>query len=99
MHPAPGWAVRATYSSQLEADMALSRLEAAEIPAMRAPSEATGVFGPGFSGRSSHGVTVLVPEGALAAAHELLAPAVELVHLPFRGRPARLAISRGAAGS
>jgi hypothetical protein len=75
MHPAPGWAVLATYSSGLEADIALARLESAEIPATRAPSEVTGLFGVGFSGRTSHGVTVLVPEAVLAEARELLAPA------------------------
>lgn len=74
MHPAPGWVVLATYPSLLEADMVLARLESAEIPATRSPSESTGLFGPGFSGRSSHGVTVLVPQAALAEARELLAP-------------------------
>jgi hypothetical protein len=67
--------VLATFSSGLEADMALARLESAEIPAMRAPTAATGIFGPGFGGRTSHGVTVLVPEGVLAEARELLDPA------------------------
>ncbi len=74
MHPAPGWVLLATYSSLLEADMVLARLESAEIPATRSPSEVTGLFGPGFSGRSSHGVSVLVPEAALAEARELIAP-------------------------
>ena len=46
-----GWSVLATYSSGLEADIAMGQLEQAGIPALRDNNNAVGIFGPGFQGR------------------------------------------------
>ena len=67
-----GWCVLATYSSGFEADLALAQLEAAEIPAMRDSNDTVGIFGPGFQGATSRGVTVRVPASALAEAREVV---------------------------
>jgi len=60
-----GWSVLATYSSGLEADIAMQQLEAAQIPAVRDNNNATGIFGPGFQGTTPQGFTIRVPTGAL----------------------------------
>jgi hypothetical protein len=60
-----GWSVLATYSSGFEADIAMARLEAAEIPAVRDSNDSIGIFGPGFQGSTAQGFTVRVPAGAL----------------------------------
>jgi hypothetical protein len=44
------WRVLATFASGLEADIALGRLEAAEIPVVRDSNDTVGLFGPGFQG-------------------------------------------------
>ena len=59
------WSVLATYASGFEADLAMAQLEAAEIPAVRDGNDTVGIFGPGFQGATSHGVTVHVPAAAL----------------------------------
>jgi hypothetical protein len=68
------WHVLATFASGLEADIALARLEAAEIPAVRDSNDTVGIFGPGFQGPTSRGVTVRVPAAALADARAVLGP-------------------------
>ena len=60
-----GWSVLATYSSGLEADIAISQLEAAKIPAIRDSNDAVGIFGAGFQGTTPQGFTIRVPSGAL----------------------------------
>ena len=60
-----GWRVLATYSSGLEADIAMQQLEAAKIPALRDNNNATGIFGPGFQGTTPQGFTVRVPDDVL----------------------------------
>ena len=59
------WSVLATYPSGFEADLAMAQLEAAEIPAVRDGNDTVGIFGPGFQGATSRGVTVRVPTAAL----------------------------------
>jgi hypothetical protein len=66
------WTKLATYPSALEADLVVSRLEGAEIPAVSRGNDIVGIFGPGFQGVTAKGVDVLVPEAALADARELL---------------------------
>lgn len=66
------WRAVATYASGFEADFAIARLEAAEIPAVRNSNDTVGIFGPGFQGATSHGVTVLVPAAALKDARAAL---------------------------
>ena len=68
------WRVLATFASGLEADIALARLEAAEIPAVRDRNDTVGIFGLGFQGTTSRGITVRVPAAALADARALLTP-------------------------
>ncbi len=67
-----GWVKLTTFSSALEADSAVSRLEAAEIPAMSRGNDIVGIFGPGFQGATAKGVDVLVPAAALHDARQLL---------------------------
>ena len=62
------WIELATYSSGFDADLALGQLEAAGIPAMRDSHDTVGIFGPGFQGATSHGVTVSVPAALLEEA-------------------------------
>jgi hypothetical protein len=66
------WAKLTTFSSALEADMAVSRLEAAEIPAVARGNDIVGIFGPGFQGPTAKGVDVLVPVAALDTARQVL---------------------------
>jgi hypothetical protein len=67
------WRVVATFASGFEADLAIALLDAAEIPAIRDNNDSVGIFGPGFQGASSRGVTVRVPADALEDAREILA--------------------------
>jgi hypothetical protein len=60
-----GWSILATYSSGLEADIAMGQLEQAGIPALRDSNDAAGIFGAGFQGTTPHGFTVRVPTEAL----------------------------------
>ena len=60
-----GWAVLATYSSGLEADIVLGQLEQAGIPALRDSNDAAGIFGAGFQGTTPQGFTVRVPTEVL----------------------------------
>jgi len=66
-----GWKVLATFASGLEADIAIARLEDAEIPALRDSHDA-GIFGAGFQGSTARGVTVRVPAAALDDARAVL---------------------------
>ena len=68
----PTWAAVATYASGFEADIVIARLEAAGIPAVRDNNDTAGIFGPGFQGATSHGVTVKVPSSLLDDAREAL---------------------------
>ena len=60
-----GWSVLATYSSGLEADIAMGQLEQAGIPALRDSNDAAGIFGASFQGTTPQGFTVRVPTEAL----------------------------------
>ncbi len=66
------WVKLTTFSSALEADVAVSRLEAAEIPAIARGNDIVGIFGPGFQGATAKGVDVLVPAAALDDARMVL---------------------------
>jgi len=56
-----GWFDVATFASGFQADLAISRLEAAGIRAVRDDNDTVGIFGPGFQGATASGVTVRVP--------------------------------------
>lgn len=66
------WVKLTTYSSALDADVAVSQLEAADIPALARGNDIVGLFGPGFQGATARGVDVLVPEAALEDARAVL---------------------------
>ncbi|MDE3053455.1 MAG: DUF2007 domain-containing protein [Gemmatimonadota bacterium] len=72
MGMASAWVKLATYASALEADVAVSQLEAAEIPAVSRGNDIVGIFGPGFQGPTAKGVDVLVPSAAIEDARALL---------------------------
>jgi hypothetical protein len=67
-----GWRVLATFASGLEADIAIARLEDAEIPTLRDSHDTAGIFGAAFQGATSRGVTVRVPAAAFDDACALL---------------------------
>jgi hypothetical protein len=67
-----GWAVLATYASGFDADVAMAQLETAGIPAIRDNNDTVGIFGPGFQGATSRGVTIRVPAGALEDARSVV---------------------------
>ena len=69
---ASGWFDLATFSSGFEADLAISRLEAAGIRALRDDNDTVGIFGPGFQGTNPRGVTVRVPTSSADEAREVL---------------------------
>jgi hypothetical protein len=62
------WRVLATYASGFNADLAIAQLETAGIPAVRDSNDTVGIFGPGFQGATSRGVTVRVPSSLLGQA-------------------------------
>jgi hypothetical protein len=67
-----GWVAIATYGAGYEADIAIARLDAAGITAVRQGNDTVGIFGPGFEGRSARGVNVLVHSDAVAEARDVL---------------------------
>ncbi len=68
------WVTIARYVAGYEADLAVARLDAAGIDAIRRGNDTVGVFGPGFEGPTARGVDVLVPSIVVAAAREVLRP-------------------------
>jgi hypothetical protein len=68
------WVPVAMYAAGLEADLAIARLEAAGILAVRRDNDTVGIFGPGFQGPSARGVAVLVVSDTMAEAQRVLAP-------------------------
>ncbi len=73
------WVALTTYASGFEADWAIARLAAAEIPALRDSNDSVGIFGPGFQGATARGVTVMVPDVVIDEARLLLLDADEVV--------------------
>lgn len=67
------WVAIATYGAGYEADIAIARLDAAGIDAVRRGNDTVGVFGPGFEGRTARGIDVFVPSDVVAEAQEVLA--------------------------
>lgn len=70
------WIPLAEYSTSYEAEFAAEILRDAGIPVLLSGPE-IGIFGPGFAGPTSRGVTLLVPADALDDARELLDPGEE----------------------
>jgi hypothetical protein len=65
------WRPVASYGALFEAELPRQHLENAEIPVLLKGVEA-GIWGPGFAGPTSRGITLLVPEDRLEEARELL---------------------------
>ncbi len=66
------WGVAASYDAVYKAEMAVTQLQAAEIPARLDRKGAVGLFGPSFQGTTVRGVDVLVPASAVNEARRLL---------------------------
>jgi len=66
------WVPVRHYASLFEAEMSQELLESEGIPVML-KGPITGVFGPGFSGATPQGVTLLVPDDRADEARELIA--------------------------
>ncbi|HSQ31103.1 MAG TPA: DUF2007 domain-containing protein [Gemmatimonadaceae bacterium] len=60
------------FGSALEAEMFVEQLKSVGIEAVSHGVDITGIFGPGFQGRTARGVDVLVPQDRLAESRELL---------------------------
>jgi hypothetical protein len=69
---AHGWRELVTFASGFEADLAIARLEAAGIRAVRDDNDTVGIFGPGFQGPNVRGVTVRVHAASLSDARAVL---------------------------
>jgi hypothetical protein len=65
------WVVIGTFGSVLDADFARQQLDAEGIPVL-VKSDASGLFGAGFGGLLTGGITLLVPSPEVARASELL---------------------------
>ncbi len=66
------WVAVASFGAGYEADIAIARLDAAGIRAVRRGNDLVGLFGPSFEGRSARGVDVLVRSDAVTVAREVL---------------------------
>ena len=75
-----GWTKVASFSSGFEADIAVSTLNTAGIPAVALGHQLTGIFGPGFQGRVAGGIDVQVPAAMLDDAWEILTSMTPRVH-------------------
>jgi hypothetical protein len=71
-----GWELLASFDFGYEVDFAEATLAGAGIPAVVKGREA-GIWGPGFAGPSSQGLSVWVPADRIQEARELLAPGAE----------------------
>ena len=65
------WCPVAEYAALYETELPRQQLEAADIPVLVKGVEA-GIWGPGFAGPTSTGITLLVPEDRLDEARDLL---------------------------
>lgn len=66
------WIALAEYGAVYEAEVAAGRLESAGIISRIDRGGAVGIFGPGHTGISLHGVTLYVPANRLAEARAAL---------------------------
>lgn len=66
------WVPVATYGMVYEADFARATLESAGIPAHVRGGEHVAIFGPGWAGPTTRGLTLMVPAECLEEARELL---------------------------
>ncbi len=57
-----GWVTIATFQTGLDADIAMSKLEAEGIPSVQDRHDSVGILGFGFQGATNSGFALLVPE-------------------------------------
>ena len=69
--PRPEWTAIASYGAQYETEIPVRQLEGAGIPVLVKGGEA-GIWGPGFPGPTSQGLTLMVPADRAEEARELL---------------------------
>lgn len=69
-HP---WVRVASFGAGWEADVAVARLDAEEVPARTVGNDLVGLFGPGFQGASARGFFVEVPAPFASKARGVLA--------------------------
>jgi hypothetical protein len=67
------WVAIANFGAGWEADLAVARLDAEDIPARARGNDLVGIFGPGFQGATARGFLVEVPVPFIARAQSLLA--------------------------
>lgn len=67
----PEWTPVESYGARYEVELPVQRLEAAGIPVLVKGEEA-GIWGPGFAGPTSRGITLLVPADRREEALKLL---------------------------
>lgn len=77
MHAEPGWTLLTSYEFGHEADFAEATLAEAGIPVLVKGREA-GIWGPGFTGAPSQGLSLWVPDDRIIEAGDLLRPSPEL---------------------
>ncbi|HLU25050.1 MAG TPA: hypothetical protein VKZ58_05040 [Longimicrobiales bacterium] len=71
MSDAPRWVQIGSYAAPWESDVDRATLESAGIPVLVKGPE-VGIFGPGFAGATSRGVTLFVPSDRLDEARQIL---------------------------
>ena len=69
--PAVEWVPLASYAARFEIEIPVKHLENAGIPVVVKGEEA-GIWGPGFAGPTSQGITLMVPKERREEARELL---------------------------
>ena len=72
------WVRVANLASGWEAEIAVARLDAEDIPARAMGNDLVGIFGPGFQGASARGYFVEVPAPLAERARWVLSLPVEL---------------------
>lgn len=65
------WVPLASYAARFEIELPVKHLEKAGIPVVVKGEEA-GIWGPGFAGPTSQGITLLVPKERQEEARDLL---------------------------
>lgn len=67
------WVKLVNVAMGFEAEMLVERLKSSGIEAIARGNDIVGIFGPGFQGATARGVDVLVPDGQMNEAREVLA--------------------------
>ena len=73
MNTPSDWTKLASFSTGLEADLAVAALESAGIPALVLDHQRSGIFGVGFQGKVIGGLELRVPTDKLDEAWEIVA--------------------------